>query len=342
MSIELIFPQYEDFKQMTTYMQDGVETLRNAGFVFKSASTPCKLIIPEVTSPKSIYFMATDLDIKSGMLLSNYQKLGPFVALYDLYGALSKKVPFFNKEEFLANLESLKLEYLGSTFDLDKLFNFTSVSSTTSLVRNYLYREGLLGEMPKSPPNLVFEEIYSEIKSIYTVYAELIEYLRRHKVSDNQNFIEQESRAIRESRYLTYYAIPTNRVNTINGSWMVDASYKYQRSVIASPREFNKSQVLFTNLMELVKLSDDSEYAQIYASLHSSPDDIKKVIKNSSIKDIVKGSYLSSIVKKKEKSLIGIDYANLRNTSLSGHLRDNIVSYNKRYILILSSLLDKL
>ena len=105
--------------------------------------TPVKIIVskdrknitiegPIVEGGRIVYFMGGTLDIDTGYMLSSYGKEAGF-ALFNLYDFLFLQDPQFDKEEFLLNLEDLKLNEIGNKCNFDdvvrKLFSTENVNN---------------------------------------------------------------------------------------------------------------------------------------------------------------------------------------------------------------------
>lgn len=369
MSIELTIPEIGKYEIMENHIKCDdkcdLSSLEKAGFIFSKNSSGCKIVMPEISSPRKIYFMATYLDVDSGFLLSNYGKMGPFIPLYNLYDGIRRKVPLFNKQDFLSNLEELKLVYYKTEgrsrsveFDVPKLFNFTSIVSdeTSSLIKNYLYIEGYLVEKRANSEDEeeyyknILQEIYDEVhQAFYTYYQMIDTLLETNSCTSNESILEQEKLNMSIHNQTSLYNDSSGHFLVKGGAWIVDSTWLDQSEAYlpwnfeGGTYKINKTQALFTNLMDLLVFQED-EYAKVYAALHSDGDELKKVIKSSSIKDIVKGSYLSSVVKQKESSILNIAIYPTDADVFDEYsdTPERMFMYNRRYFLLISSILNKL
>ena len=75
---------------------------------------------PVVESGRVIYFMGGTLDIDTGYMLSSYDK-GSGFAMFNLYDFLFLQDPQFDKDEFLLNLENLKLNEVGNKYNFKEV-----------------------------------------------------------------------------------------------------------------------------------------------------------------------------------------------------------------------------
>ena len=75
---------------------------------------------PVIESGRIIYFMGGTLDVDTGYMLSSYDK-GSGFAMFNLYDFLFLQDPQFDKDEFLLNLENLKLNEVGNKYNFKEV-----------------------------------------------------------------------------------------------------------------------------------------------------------------------------------------------------------------------------
>ena len=75
---------------------------------------------PVVESGRIIYFMGGTLDVDTGYMLSSYDK-GSGFAIFNLYDYLFLQDSQFDKDEFLLNLENLKLNEVGNKYNFKEV-----------------------------------------------------------------------------------------------------------------------------------------------------------------------------------------------------------------------------